>query len=439
MNLKYVYQESEFFIKLKSDSNYTDSQIIGFFKNSLKKKLGLSIYQYLNYLGFSVDKCRLCGVGYPPINIDFHIENNTLNVTGYTYCRKIYCYGDNLSCDGLKLNSNSFEFISRVNSISIDDAKKLLKENNKSPFYKENWKSEVEYKKSQSRSLEFYVKKYGEKDGNKKHIEHKNKISLSNSLEGFKLKYGDDMGAKKYKEVCESKDSMSFKYFLSKNDGDINKSIFEFEKRKKDVNVSIDSLINKYGQEIGIKKHKERVDKSRVTLKSNPIYEEICKSKACSKENFISKYGEEEGIIRYNDKLIRSVVPICKASKESLSVFLPLIKILKEKNNIDRNEIYIGDDTSNEFFLRDGHEIFFYDFTIPNKKLIIEYNGTLFHPKNENSDWINPFSKIDAKTAFNKQKRKIELAKSNGFQVLEIWSDDIEPLSICLDFLVDKI
>ncbi len=137
--------------------------------------------------------------------------------------------------------------------------------------------------------------------------------------------------------------------------------------------------------------------------------------------------------------MIRSVVPICKASKESLSVFLPLIKILKEKNNIDRNEIYIGDDTSNEFFLRDGHEIFFYDFTIPNKKLIIEYNGTLFHPKNENSDWINPFSKIDAKTAFNKQKRKIELAKSNGFQVLEIWSDDIEPLSICLDFLVDKI
>jgi hypothetical protein len=40
------------------------------------------------------------------------------------------------------------------------------------------------------------------------------------------------------------------------------------------------------------------------------------------------------------------------------------------------------------------------------KKIIIEYNGILFHPKNENSDWINPFNKEDSKTTILVDKGK---------------------------------
>ena len=46
------------------------------------------------------------------------------------------------------MNSNSFEFLSKIHNISMDEAKVLLKENNKSPFYKENHKSDYMYRKS---------------------------------------------------------------------------------------------------------------------------------------------------------------------------------------------------------------------------------------------------------------------------------------------------
>ena len=36
-DIKYVYEESEFFLKLKDGRDYNNNQIIGFFKNSLKK------------------------------------------------------------------------------------------------------------------------------------------------------------------------------------------------------------------------------------------------------------------------------------------------------------------------------------------------------------------------------------------------------------------
>jgi G:T-mismatch repair DNA endonuclease (very short patch repair protein) len=58
-----------------------------------------------------------------------------------------------------------------------------------------------------------------------------------------------------------------------------------------------------------------------------------------------------------------------------------------------------------------------------------------FHPKNENSEWVNPFNNEDAKTSFERQKRKIKLAEKNGFKVLEIWSDESNNIEKCLEFI----
>ena len=81
-----------------------------------------------------------------------------------------------------------------------------------------------------------------------------------------------------------------------------------------------------------------------------------------------------------------------------------------------------------------------YDFTIRSKKIIIEYNGVAFHPKNENSEWSNPFKRnVTSKEAFEKQKEKLEIATQRGFSVLEIWSDDKENLNKCINFVKKNI
>jgi hypothetical protein len=438
MVIKYEYNNKEFYFKLKENFNYSNNQIIGFFKNSLKKQLGISLCEYLVYKGYNIEKCRLCSIGDVPININFEIKDNFFIINGFEYIKKIYCYGNNKKCCGLKLNPNSFEFVSKVNLISLEEAKKILKENNKSPFYKENWSSENEYKKSQSRSIDYYIKKYGDTKGKQKYQEHINKISISNSIEGFINKYGNDEGIIKFNKVSKSKDSMSLKYFLIKNDGDYNKAIFEFEDRKISVNISLDSLISKYGKEEGQKKHNERIKRAKITLLSNPNYKEICKSKAVTLEKMIKNHGVELGNLKYNNWILNTKVPICRASKESLGIFEPLVKFLIENHNIQYEDIYLGKYDRNEFFLRDGNEIFFYDFTIRSKKIIIEYNGVTFHPKNENSEWINPFNNENAKTAFQRQKRKIELAEKNGFKVLELWSDETGNIEKCIKFIKNK-
>lgn len=437
MKVKYEYNGNFLPIHLDENVEYSKNKIIGFLKNSLKKKLGLSLPEYISYRGFDIEKCRLCNIGYPPIQPIIKIENEEIYITGFEYIKKIYCYGNNKDCRGVQMNSNSFEFISLVNNISIEDAKKYLKENNKSPFYIENWKSEDDYKKSQSRSLDYYINKYGDY-GNEKYKEHINKISISNSIEGYINRHGEN-GHEKFKEVSKQKDSMSLKFFIEKNNGDYNKAIFEYENRKKSVNVSLKTFIMKYGETEGNEKHKSIIDKSKLTLLNNPNYKEICKSRGITISKMIEKYGEEKGREKYHSWKKSVLVPICRSSKESLKIFKPLIEEITKDNSIKLEDIYIGEGCKNEFFIREDNKIFFYDFTIKSKKIIIEYNGTTFHPKNENSNWINPYTKESSENAFERQKKKIEIAKSKGFSVLEIWSDETGNLERCINFIKENI
>lgn len=438
MEIKYKYKSQEIPLRLKNNSDYTNNQIIGFLKISLKRKFGLTLQEYLVYNGFNIEKCRLCNEGYPPINLKINTDSGSIDIIDFNYAKKIYCYGSNKECPGIKMNSNSFEFISKVNLISIDDAKKLLKENNKSPFYKESWNSEEDYKKSQSRNLDYYINKYGKLQGELKYKEHINKISISNSLESYINKYGTIDGGKKFNDISKSKDSMSLKYFLVKNRYDYGKALFEYEERKKSVDISLNNLIKKFGEEDGYRKHEDIIKKSKNTLLNNPNYKSICKSRGVTLLKMIEKHGVLEGSKKYYDWKISCRVPIGKASKESMVVFKDLIEYLID-NNFEYDDIYIGMDNKNEFFLRENNDLFFYDFTILSKKIIIEYNGILFHPKNENSNWINPFNKEDSKKAFDRQKKKIELAKKNNFKVLEIWSDEDYNLEKCLNFIKNNI
>lgn len=82
-----------------------------------------------------------------------------------------------------------------------------------------------------------------------------------------------------------------------------------------------------------------------------------------------------------------------------------------------------------------------YDFTIRSKKIIIEYHGTTFHAKNSYEDWTNVFTNESAIENIKNREIKNNLAKLNGFKLLEIWSDDKDDINIemCIKFIKDNI
>lgn len=168
---------------------------------------------------------------------------------------------------------------------------------------------------------------------------------------------------------------------------------------------------------------------------------------------YIKKYGEQKGkeiLKEINEKRAKSIqlAKLSKpyrnlsASKESLEVFNPLMDYLKAQLDID--EFWIGTpDNNGERWLRDIELklLYFYDFTLLKQKIIIEFNGIKYHPKpdytwTEGSPW-----NLCPVTIREKDLRKIKLAESKGFSVLEIWSDeDAETnLEICKRFIHEKI
>jgi len=77
-------------------------------------------------------------------------------------------------------------------------------------------------------------------------------------------------------------------------------------------------------------------------------------------------------------------------------------------------QIYVDDD---EYFIYDhkNKSIYFYDFTIPQLNLIIEYNGIMFHPRVKDT----PF--ITVTDSLKKDLNKEELANHNNFEILYFW------------------
>jgi hypothetical protein len=129
-----------------------------------------------------------------------------------------------------------------------------------------------------------------------------------------------------------------------------------------------------------------------------------------------------------------------KASKESLNVFDEIFNFCLS-NGIKEEDIYIGIDGKTEYFLRNDKNIYFYDFTIKSKKIIIEFHGITFHAKNESQIWKNPFTNETKEENIQKRSIKNNLAKKNGFKLLEIWSDNLvnNNINICKKFIIENI
>jgi very-short-patch-repair endonuclease len=392
--------------------NKEKSKIVSAMKQSLTRKYKTSIYSILESLGFEIELCRICKNEYPPININIHLIGNEIIIDNFEYTKHIYCYSKNKDCNGKNLNPNSAEYISLVLDISKDAALAHIRKNNKSPFYKENHTDEKKYKLFQSNSKENLIVKYGEIEGLKKYKIFKQKRKETSSKEYYINKYGAIDGMKLWDKICKSK-AITVSRFINKYGKKDGKIYYKKLKKKYDSN-SKKFFINKFGEEIGVKKFNE----SR-----------LIKQHQNSIGYYISKYGFKEGQKKYlawRDSIYKNR-KFSNKSKEANNFFKELIENIKIED-----PIFYGGNENNEYrisILRKNKMInYYYDFTIPDKKIIIEYNGVAFHPKlnlneQELKAWQHPFKKEKGDVILKRDLFKKKLAIKNGFKILIIWSD----------------
>lgn len=126
------------------------------------------------------------------------------------------------------------------------------------------------------------------------------------------------------------------------------------------------------------------------------------------KNTLLSKYG--------------SFCTTSHVSKESLKILVKLYKKLR-KSGICKTDIVWGISNNKEFVMTDENtkSSYFYDFVIKSKKIIVEYNNIFWHPR-EDLDWRGI---VNYQTAYDRDIRKANLAKSRGYEIFYIWSDDI--------------
>jgi len=272
--------------------------------------------------------------------------------------------------------------------------------------------TEISTKKKDSQTEEAYIEKYGESQGRLKWSE----INCRRGMSSFNTQHW--MGQGYTESEAKAKVSEISKRGSLKGNGIQQKHRDEdYESWAKKMPTTVDYWVHQGHTEA---EAKVMVSKRQTTF---------------SKEKCIEKYGQEIGLKKWEqrqEKWAKSLASntsnrkIGMASKESLGIFKPAIRLL-ESLNIGYS---IGLPGNAEFQLFGNGRLNLYDFVIEELKLCFEYNGEKFHPnpqwKINNitlwEQWRHLGSGMTSEEKFEFDRKKIDLMKNLGFEVHEIWS-----------------
>lgn len=169
-----------------------------------------------------------------------------------------------------------------------------------------------------------------------------------------------------------------------------------------------------------------------------------------SKEICIEKYGEEEGIKVWSDRQEKWIDSLSKGGNLKIGYSSISQQLFKEIDNRIEGEFNYAK-KGGEFKIKSpvSKKWYMYDFIDVNKNKIIEYHGDQYHgnPKKfKANDYPHPFRKgIKTKEMWEKDKRKFDVARKEGFEILVIWESDYnnrisekrreETIQRCIDFI----
>ena len=163
-------------------------------------------------------------------------------------------------------------------------------------------------------------------------------------------------------------------------------------------------------------------------------------------EKCVEKYGSEKGGDKWKErqtKWLKSLVDSGKVFSGQSSIARGLFEILIEKCSLNTQNINTID-YNKEYRIDDVKNFYMYDFTLVDKKKIIEYNGDIFHAnpaKFKAGERPNPLNqKLTSEDIWLKDERKNKAAIDKGFEVLTIWDSDYRKnpeteIQKCVDFI----
>lgn len=331
--------------------------------------------------------------GYRKIILNYFKESPICRV-----CEDIIYYYDSsftFGQKGLRLKGKSFDthktIIDKVYHLSICEdclSKKYpeyITKNKPKVFNQMNYITEfafniphdiaLKWMKEKYAITEFnLIKKWGEKIGKEKWEHYCKKQAVSNTFEYKKEKYG--WTEEKFKEYNKSR------------------------------SVTIENLIDRHGEEKGLKIWKEYCDKQKYST---------------SVEYFIGKYGTVKGIEIY-ENFCKKRLHGAGYSKVSQDLFDGVSNKLPDFN------LYYGE---NEWYSYDKNNKKYYliDFYIRELNIGIEFQGDIWHAnplKYKSTDKPFPFQKdLTAEEIWNKDKMKNDFLKTKLNKLIIIWESDL--------------
>lgn len=383
------------------------------FNKILKEKNIKNLYEILDNIP-TLKKCGFCGrtsavKDYEVIYIDNYIYIDNIKYLNDLHFCSIRPDSNKENCKGKALNNNSKEFVKTAYGFgTITEAHEHLLTRNKSPFYKHNHASEEDYKLYQKRDEKWFI------ENNKDWDAYRERQAYTNTLPYFVELYGEIEGLNKYKEINSSKDSSSL--LANVNRYGEEEGIKKFlEKCKNCESNSIKYYIRKYGEFKGVKryKHLRTID------------------------GYIEKYGEFKGTLFFNRRYNRT--ESMQASKESMNNLFSFICKFLDDNFIDLT-YFVGANNKKEYTILKDDKRYFYDFAIPEIKLIVEYNGSRYH-YNENCDYskLHTYNTLDEMKMRDDLKREFTI--NLGYTYIEVFdTDDFEyKINMIIDIIKERI
>jgi len=248
-----------------------------------------------------------------------------------------------------------------------------------------NWKN-----KNYTRTLQNYIEKFGEIEGDKRWKKYCDKQAISNSFEYKKEKHGWD--ETKFREFNKSRA------------------------------VTLNNLIKKHGEEKGLIIWNKYIDRQRYT---------------CTKEYFVKEYGEKEGMEKYTNFANSRCFSEHPYSKVSQKFFENLDK------KLNKYETYYA--TKNKEWVI-SHENGWYniDYFIKDLNIGIEFNGDIWHanPKRFKPDEKPlPFMELTSKEIWEKEEKRTNYLNKKLKDLIIIWEKDYYELGeyILIQSIIDRL
>lgn len=164
-------------------------------------------------------------------------------------------------------------------------------------------------------------------------------------------------------------------------------------------------------------------------------YELSRKEYAMTKDKMIKKYGEEEGLKRWDEWIEKHT---CGVSEVSQRCFDSIDQYLK-----DKYETYYSK-KNKEFEVKCGKNVYYLDYYIKDLNICVEFNGSVFHGDErlyEDDCHCNPFNlKVTAKELREKDKERYKsLYLNHRIKTYVIWELDYDQFWDPKDFIKNTL